>query len=95
MRLSPAPGASDLAPPPAWTAPRVSQDHGRGLSWTLLDLGLPFGATHLGFDLPEASVGPDVDVATSKTDVTIPPVMLNSHASTLGQISTRLRGATL
>ena len=95
MRLSPAPGASELAPPPAWTAPRVSQDHGRGLSWALLNLGFTLRPTHLGFDFPEVSVGPDVDVATGKPDVTIPPVMLNSHATTLSQESTRLRGAVL
>src|SRR4051794_16603378 len=53
----------ELAPPPAWAAPRVGQDHGRCLAWTLLHLGLAVRATHLGFDLPQGAIGTDVDVA--------------------------------
>ena len=70
-----------LAPLPAWSAPRVRQDQRGGLSWTLLHLGLAAGSTHLGFDFPKLAVGADVDVPARKPDVTIPPVMLNSHAT--------------
>ena len=48
-----------------------------------MHLGFSFRAAHLGFDLPEVSVGTDVDVPARKPDVTIPPVMLNSHAVNL------------
>ena len=82
-----APGALELAPPPAWTTPRVGQDHGRGPSWTLLHLRLALRTAHLSFDFPEDSIGADVDVTASKPDVTIPPVTVNSHESNLGQFS--------
>ena len=85
MRHSRAPGALQLAPLPAWTAPRVCQDQRGGFSWTLLHLGLAFGPTHLGLDFPGHTVGADVDVTACDPDVTIPPVMLNSHMSNLGQ----------
>lgn len=49
----------------------------------------------MGFDLPGLAVGPDVDVTTLETEIAIPPVMLNSHVSNLGQISTNLGGAIL
>ena len=81
----PAQGASDLAPLPAWSTPRIRQDQGRGLPWTLLHLRLAVGAAHLSFDLPGCAVGADVDVAAPEPDVAIPPVMLNSHMSNLGQ----------
>jgi hypothetical protein len=44
-----------------------------------LHLGFAARPAHLGFDLPTFSVGTDVDVPARKPDVTIPPVMLNSH----------------
>lgn len=47
----------------------------------------------MGLDLPRLTVGPDVDVATLETEIAIPPVMLNSHVSNLGQTSKHLRGA--
>jgi hypothetical protein len=46
-----------------------------------LHLGLAGRSTHLGFNFPKLAVGADVDVPTLKPDVTIPPVMLNSHDS--------------
>ena len=57
------------------------------MTWTLLHLRLALGATHLSFDFPVNAVSADVDVTTTKPDVTIPPVMLNSHVSNLGQIT--------
>ena len=74
-----------LAPLPAWSTPRVRQDHGRGPPWTLLHLRLAFWSAHLSFDFPGLPVGADVDVTASKPDVTIPPVTVNSHQSNLGQ----------
>jgi hypothetical protein len=71
--------SSDLTPMPAWTAPRVGQDERGRPPWTLLDLGLAFRAAHPGFDFPELSVGADEDVTACKPDITIPPVLLNSH----------------
>ena len=84
-----------LAPPPAWTTPRVGQDQRGRLSWTLLHLRLALGATQLGLDFPEGAVGADEDIAALEPDVAIPPVMLNSHVSNLRQASTDLRGANL
>jgi hypothetical protein len=46
-----------------------------------LYLGFSVRAAHLSFDFPEFPVGTDVDVPARKPDVTIPPVMLNSHVS--------------
>jgi hypothetical protein len=86
LAAQPAQGASDLAPLPAWTTPRVRQDQGRSLAWTLLHLRLALRSTHLGLDFPECAVGAYVDITASKPHVTIPPVMLNSHMSNLGQI---------
>jgi len=37
----------------------------------------------LSFDLPDFSVGADVDITALEPDVTIPPVMLNSHVTNL------------
>ena len=62
LAAQPAPGALELAPMPAWTTPRVCQDHGGGPSWTLLHLGFALRAAHLGLDFPENAVGADVDV---------------------------------
>jgi hypothetical protein len=84
VRRSPAPGALQLAPPPAWPPPRVRQDHGRSPTWTLLHLRLTVRAAELCLDFPEIAVGADVDITARKPDVTIPPVMLNSHVSNLG-----------
>ena len=93
MRLSPAPGASELAPPPAWTAPRVSQDQRGRLSRTLLHLGFALRPTHLSFDLPDFAVGADVDIPAREPVVTIPPVLLNSHLTNLrADIDTSARG---
>jgi hypothetical protein len=74
-----------LAPLPAWTSPRVGQDQRGGLSWTLLHLRLALWAAHLSLNFPQFAVGADVDVPAMNPDVTIPPVMLNSHVSNLGQ----------
>jgi hypothetical protein len=74
---------SDLAPLPAWTTPRVGQDQRGGLTWTLLHLGFACRAAHLGFHFPLLSIGTDVDVPARKPDITIPPVLLNSHSSNL------------
>ena len=84
-----------LAPLPAWPAPRVGQDQRGRLSWTLLHLGLACGSAHLGFNFPKLAVGAHVDVPTLKPDVTIPPVMLNSHALSLSQTSTIRRKAEM
>ena len=84
---------SELAPLPAWTAPRVGQDQRGRLSWTLLHLGFALGATHLGFDLPDLAVGADVDIPAREPVVTIPPVLLNSHLTNLrADIDTFARG---
>jgi hypothetical protein len=83
LRHSPGSWRLDLAPLPAWTAPRLGQDQRGRLTWALLDLGFALWAADLGFDLPELSVGTDVDVAPSELDATIPPVMLNSHLANL------------
>ena len=93
VRRSPAPGALKLAPLPAWSAPRVGQDQRGRLSWTLLHLGLALWPAHLGFDLPDVSIGADVDIPAREPDVTIPPVMLNSHLTNLrANIDTSARG---
>src|SRR3954468_13010397 len=68
----------ELAPLPAWTTPRVGQDQRGRLSWTLLHLGFALRPAHLSFNLPDFSVGADVDIPAREPDVTIPPVMLNS-----------------
>jgi hypothetical protein len=78
---------SDLAPLPAWATPRVCQDQRGRFTWTLLHLGFAVRAAHLGFDFPLLSIGADVDVPARKPDITIPPVLLNSHRTTLSQIS--------
>jgi hypothetical protein len=52
-----------------------------------LHLGFAVRAAHLGFDFPLQSIGADVDVPARKPDITIPPVLLNSHRTTLSQIS--------
>ena len=79
VRRSRGQASSDLTPMPAWTAPRVCQDERGRPPWTLLDLGFALRSAHLCFDFPEFSVGADVDVAACKPDITIPPVLLNSH----------------
>jgi hypothetical protein len=83
----PAQGALDLAPLPAWPAPRVRQDQRGSASWTVLHLRLAVRSAHLSFDFPDCAVGAYEDVTARKPDVTIPPVMLNSHMSNLGQFS--------
>ena len=69
-----------LAPLPAWATPRVGQDQRRRLSWTLLHLGPPVGAAHLGLDLPQLAVCADENVAACQSHAAVPPVMLNSHS---------------
>ena len=53
----------------------------------MLHLRLTVWAAHLSFDFPELAVGADVDVPPLESDVAIPPVMLNSHVSNLGQVA--------
>jgi hypothetical protein len=52
-----------------------------------LHLGFAFRAAHLGFDFPLLSIAANVDVPARKPDITIPPVLLNSHRTTLSQLS--------
>ena len=47
----------------------------------------------MSLDLPDFSVGADVDIPATEPDVTIPPVMLNSHLTNLkADIDTSARG---